>query len=811
MKNKRNRIFFNGTDLLSTLFLRENIIDIFVSIGLLLLLLENLEIVQTFIFRYSSSYFYDIENLLYGSCMLNIWFTVILIYSGINVCYKLRENQHVSLFRLVCYLTGFILLFCRNKFCFIDSAIPLVSYSFLCEIFLLLFFVVDVSKCYEPNAAKTLYLKGFVNTETPIDVLNPIREAYAKSLVRQLLNVDTSKEAFSVSICGKWGSGKTTFLHDLRNAIGETAYYVEFNPWNCQTPNQIISDFFEELNDSLAPFYGPIEKRLANYVRELLDGTNMVSDFLFKKIFRIDGSLEKLKNDVSNELLHLKKKVFVVIDDVDRLDKDEVFEVLRLVRNTAKFCNIIFVVSMDEKYVIEQLGKKGILDGKLYLEKIFPLVVKLPKIDSFELLDSFKHDLRLMGYPVKDINSMFAKLNRHEYQVLENAIITFRKGKMFARQLAASMTFLNNSLGLHQYVLKDLMFIELLKFIDDEKYQQIANSPTTILKIESLKSNGQQVYRYNGNSIYLSDKILAILFGSINEYWVKRGSIQACDSFLNYFCYGNVAEQVSHLEFSVLLKSSLNEFALDGMKKIMSIWCKSNKCRKNSNSIYDKFVSYDIFSCQDDDIIRAYFYALQYWVEYDDACPELHLEILRYLLDENNHYSVDGSYLWKLAYNRFKVWVSRGGKLAVRMAKILAQLYVPEFGNHLIIQNKEIKLFMRKNVDFLLNQKNWDALNIVQEDGNLLNMVLRNSLVSHGSVTISYVNSVAIEYFSEQSRKSNNYHRLKVLLLDTLNDITLTSDSSKLQAACRIIYNVFGSVSQGMEDFKTYCDKCFVR
>lgn len=82
--------------------------------------------------------------------------------------------------------------------------------------------------------------------------------------------------------------------------------------------NQIISDFFEELNDSLAPFYGPIEKRLANYVRELMDGTNMVSDFLFKKIFRIDGSLEKLKNDVSNELLHLKKKVFVVIDDVDR-------------------------------------------------------------------------------------------------------------------------------------------------------------------------------------------------------------------------------------------------------------------------------------------------------------------------------------------------------------------------------------------------------------------------------------------------------------------------------------------------------------
>lgn len=118
---------------------------------------------------------------------------------------------------------------------------------------------------------------------------------------------------------------------------------------------------------------------------------------------------------------------------------------------------------------------------------------------------------------------------------------------------------------------------------------------------------------------------------------------------------------------------------------------------------------------------------------------------------------------------------------------------------------------MEKNIEFLLNQKDWDALNVVQEDGNLLNMVLRHSLVNHGSVTESYVNSLVIEYFSEQSRKSNNYHRLKVLLLDTLNDKALTSDSSKLQAAHRIIYNVFGSVSQGMEDFKTYCDKCFAR
>lgn len=86
--------------------------------------------------------------------------------------------------------------------------------------------------------------------------------------------------------------------------------------------------------------------------------------------------MQTLKNNVSEELLHLDKKVFVIIDDVDRLDKDEVFETLRLVRNTAKFSNVIFIVALDDKYVISQLGEKGISDGKNYLEKIFPLSIK---------------------------------------------------------------------------------------------------------------------------------------------------------------------------------------------------------------------------------------------------------------------------------------------------------------------------------------------------------------------------------------------------------------------------------------------------
>ena len=49
------------------------------------------------------------------------------------------------------------------------------------------------------------------------------------------------------------------------------------------------------------------------------------------------------------------------------------------------------------------------------------------------------------------------------------------------------------------------------------------------------------------------------------------------------------------------------------------------------------------------------------------------------------------------------------------------------------------------------------------------------------------------------------------MLLDILNDKKLTSDSVKRQAAQQVINNVFGTVSQSMEDFEKFSNNCFVK
>ena len=64
----------------------------------------------------------------------------------------------------------------------------------------------------------------------------------------------------------------------------------------------------------------------------------------------------------------IDRPVVIVIDDIDRLEKNELFEVLRLIRNTGNFANLIYVVAYDERYVVEQLSNLGIYNGRLYLE-----------------------------------------------------------------------------------------------------------------------------------------------------------------------------------------------------------------------------------------------------------------------------------------------------------------------------------------------------------------------------------------------------------------------------------------------------------
>lgn len=213
------------------------------------------------------------------------------------------------------------------------------------------------------------------------------RAEYAKDLVERILNTDMSAESFSVGISGAWGSGKSTFLESLRQAFagdksGKVSAVVEFHPWNGASSGKIVTDFFNvlvgKLGDEYSVLRGPLlkyadllkmvdSKRSSLYLAELLDKKR-------------EKSIGETKDLISGFLRQYGRVVPVLIDDLDRLTADEIADVLKLIRNTADFPNVVYIAAYDKGYVCEVLEKvRKIERPSIYLEKFFSVELVLPK------------------------------------------------------------------------------------------------------------------------------------------------------------------------------------------------------------------------------------------------------------------------------------------------------------------------------------------------------------------------------------------------------------------------------------------------
>lgn len=94
----------------------------------------------------------------------------------------------------------------------------------------------------------------------------------------------------------------------------------------------------------------------------------------------------------------------VFIDDLDQLSTNEIFEVFRLIRNTASFPNLIYFVAFDRSYTVKMLSEKY-QDAEKYIDKIFQLEIPLPYPDASMIYSMFIHDLKTM-FPKQEERKM---------------------------------------------------------------------------------------------------------------------------------------------------------------------------------------------------------------------------------------------------------------------------------------------------------------------------------------------------------------------------------------------------------------------
>lgn len=220
----------------------------------------------------------------------------------------------------------------------------------------------------------------------------------ARSLAQQTLAVDAS-EGVVVGVLGAWGSGKTSYINLARDEFEKAGVpLLDFNPWMFSGAQQLVESFFIELAAQLKihPGLAQVGKDLQDY-GEAFSGlvwlplvgpwiergrgvVNIVSKMLQRRKEGIGGRRAKLRAALAN----LRKPIVVVLDDIDRLSTREIQDVFKLVRLTASFPNIIYILAFDRSRIEKALAEEGV-PGRDYLEKILQVAVDLPSIPDHVL------------------------------------------------------------------------------------------------------------------------------------------------------------------------------------------------------------------------------------------------------------------------------------------------------------------------------------------------------------------------------------------------------------------------------------------
>jgi predicted KAP-like P-loop ATPase len=212
------------------------------------------------------------------------------------------------------------------------------------------------------------------------------RSPLAKRVAGMILGYKGS-DSFVVGVDGPWGSGKSSFINLVLEELDGNVITVHFNPWLFTDHVSLTQSFFTVLVQTLRAAVGRKFVWTLGSLKKYgaaISGANLNLPWylnLFLALIGMGGedSLDSQRDKINKGLKQAGKKILIIIDDIDRLDPEEVKFVFKLVKVCANFQNTIFLLAYDRVRVSQQLSiKETGFEGGEYLKKIVQVNFLLP-------------------------------------------------------------------------------------------------------------------------------------------------------------------------------------------------------------------------------------------------------------------------------------------------------------------------------------------------------------------------------------------------------------------------------------------------
>lgn len=392
-----------------------------------------------------------------------------------------------------------------------------------------------------------------------------------------------------IGIYGGWGEGKTSVLNLIECELQGTndVVSVRFDPWQYGDQRELMVYFFGTLAAALDQSLNTTKEKfadvIANYAAPLIPTVGLgpvtanvstgIQD-VARQIASVD--MKTLRSRVDDMLLKSGKRIVLFMDDIDRLDKSEIQTVFKLVKLTANFPRVTYVLAFDEAMVAsalsERYGSGDDLAGHEFLEKIVQLPLHLPAVQP-EALDGYffstvAHVLASAGIGLTDEQTQEFQ---HRYmEGLRSRLTTPRAAVRLSNAL--SLTFPSLAGEIHPV---DLIMMEGMRILYPRLYDVVRDNPDIVLsdygKVASIADDRREIGRKTLDSALngLSPReagaartLLRLLFPRMVGLWsepatepvstqwfTKEQRVASRTYFFRYFTLSLLDQDVSDVQF----------------------------------------------------------------------------------------------------------------------------------------------------------------------------------------------------------------------------------------------------------------------
>lgn len=322
------------------------------------------------------------------------------------------------------------------------------------------------------------------------------RTALVDMIVDSIDNtVKSTHHCMIYGIYGKWGEGKTSLMNFIKSRLSaqereSDLSIVHFNPWLIGSQEVLLREYFSSVRTSVDAV---AQKYFDKYGALVILASETIINKYVPKIGQVLGPFVKhiqkahkdneyrlfeLKKKLSNEFVKSGKHCLVMIDDVDRLDKDELHSVMRLVRQVADFDNFIYILSMDVDIVSKSIGTyygEGCThDGRKFIDKIVQVPIVLPPIPENKIKELIREYLT---YSIEeycdDSGNEIPKITERIFPTIR----TMRDLYRLCNQLSFVLPHLKGEVNV-----VDLCVLEAIKMISNEAFMKIYHQKSALTR-----------------------------------------------------------------------------------------------------------------------------------------------------------------------------------------------------------------------------------------------------------------------------------------------------------------------------------------